>query len=146
RNLPSWLRTPSDTTTVHQPTRSTVALTRARKAASSNGISGNRMMGGASSGELPARPAAAAIHPAWRPITCMTNTLVEDSAIEATSRLASRTDTAVYFATDPNPGQQSVTARSLSTVFGTPTTVTSWPSALPVCALLLAGSADSVPP
>ena len=62
----------------------------------------------------PAIPAEQAIQPAWRPITSITKTLVEDSAIEATSRLASRIETAVYFATEPKPGQQSVTARSLS--------------------------------
>ena len=64
--------------------------------------------------------AAAASQPAWRPITSITNTLVDDSAIEATSSAASRSETAVYLAADPKPGQQSVTARSLSTVFGTP--------------------------
>ena len=32
-------------------------------------------------------------------------------------------DTAMYFATEPKPGQQSVCGRSLSTVFGTPTQV-----------------------
>ena len=49
-----------------------------------------------------------------------TNTLVDVSAMAATSSAASRTDTAVYLAAEPKPGQQSVTARSLSTVFGTP--------------------------
>ena len=48
-----------------------------------------------------------------------TNTLVEVLAIEATSSAASRIDTATYLATEPKPGQQSVTGRSLSTVFGT---------------------------
>ena len=38
----------------------------------------------------------------------------------ATSSAHSRTETAVYFAAEPKPGQQSVTARSLSMVFGTP--------------------------
>ena len=38
----------------------------------------------------------------------------------ATSSAASRTDTAVYLAAEPKPGQQSVTARSLSMVLGTP--------------------------
>ena len=105
---------------MHQPTRSTVAFTFARNAASSNAFSGNRMMCGGASAPSPARPAAAAIQPAWRPITSRMNTFVEVSAIEATSRLASRVEIAVYFATEPKPGQQSVTARSLSTVFGTP--------------------------
>jgi hypothetical protein len=49
----------------------------------------------------------------------MMNTLVEVLAIEATSKPASRIDTATYFATEPKPGQQSVIGRSLSTVFGT---------------------------
>ena len=81
------------------------------------------MMCGGSSGFVPARPPAAAIQPAWRPITSSTNTLVDVRAIEATSRPASRVDTAMYFATEPNPGQQSVCGKSLSTVFGTPTHV-----------------------
>ena len=86
------------------------------------------MMCGASSGPLPASPAAATIQPAWRPMTSMTNTLVEVFAIEATSSAASRVDTATYFATEPKPGVQSVCGRSLSTVFGTPTHTTRWPS------------------
>ncbi len=51
------------------------------------------------------------------------NTRVEVSAIAATSSAASRTDTAVYLAAEPKPGQVSVTARSLSMVLGTPTQV-----------------------
>ena len=47
-------------------------------------------------------------------------TRVEVRAIEATSSEASSVDTATYFATEPKPGQQSVTGRSLSTVFGMP--------------------------
>ena len=39
-------------------------------------------------------------------------------AIEATSKLASLVETAMYFATEPKPGQLSVIGRSLSTVFG----------------------------
>ena len=66
-----------------------------------------------------ARPPAAAIQPAWRPITSRTNTLVDVLAMERTSKLASRVDTAMYLATDPNPGQVSVMGRSLSTVLGT---------------------------
>src|SRR5574340_231920 len=65
------------------------------------------------------KPPAAAIQPAWRPITSSTNTLVEVLAIERTSKLASSVDTAMYLATEPKPGQQSVIGRSLSTVFGT---------------------------
>ena len=76
-------------------------------------------MCGASPAFSAARPPAAAIQPACRPITSSTNTLVEVRAIEATSKPASRIETATYFATEPNPGQQSVIGRSLSTVFGT---------------------------
>ncbi len=78
------------------------------------------MMCGAASRPLPASPPAAAIQPAWRPITSITNTLVEVRAIEATSSEASSVEMATYFATEPKPGQQSVKGRSLSTVFGTP--------------------------
>jgi len=63
---------------------------------------------------------AGAIQPACRPITSRTKTLVEVRAMEATSSPASSVETATYLATDPNPGQQSVCGRSLSTVFGTP--------------------------
>ena len=52
-------------------------------------------------------------------MTSSTNTLVDVRAIEATSKPASRIDTATYLATEPKPGQQSVIGRSLSTVFGT---------------------------
>ena len=58
------------------------------------------------------------------PITSSTNTLVEVRAIEATSKPASRMLVATYLATEPKPGQQSVTTRSLSTVFGMPTQIT----------------------
>ena len=65
------------------------------------------------------RPPAAAIQPACRPMTSSTNTLVEVRAIERTSSEASSAETATYLATEPKPGQQSVSGRSLSTVFGT---------------------------
>ena len=81
------------------------------------------MMCGGSPRRSWARPAAAAIQPAWRPITSKTKTLVEVSAIEATSRAASRVEMATYFATEPKPGQESVKGRSLSTVFGMPMAV-----------------------
>ncbi len=77
------------------------------------------MMWGASPGLAPARPPAAAIQPAWRPMTSRMKTLVEVLAMEATSSAHSLVETATYLATEPKPGQQSVTARSLSTVFGT---------------------------
>ena len=51
-------------------------------------------------------------------MTSKINTLVDVSHIDATSREASIVEVAIYFAADPNPGQQSVTARSLSTVLG----------------------------
>ena len=70
-----------------------------------------------------ARPEAAAIQPACRPITSMTKTLVDVELIDATSIDASRIDTATYFATEPKPGEQSVNGRSLSMVLGTPTQV-----------------------
>src|SRR5438874_13253640 len=91
------------------------------------------MMCGGSASPRPASPAAAAIQPACRPITSNTNTRVEVRAMEATSRAASRVETATYFATEPKPGQQSVCGRSLSTVFGTPTQVMGKPSAAPSC-------------
>ena len=56
-------------------------------------------------------------------MTSNTNTLVEVSAIEATSRAASRVEMATYFATEPKPGQESVNGRSLSTVLGMPMAV-----------------------
>ena len=60
----------------------------------------------------------AAIHPACRPITSRIKTLVELAAIDSTSRAASIVELITYLATEPKPGQQSVMARSLSTVFG----------------------------
>ena len=96
-----------------------IASTRARNRASSNGISGNsstsgigvsRVVGHADSGGDPAGVA---------PITSSTKTFVDVLAIDATSNAASRIDVATYLATEPKPGQLSVTARSLSTVFGT---------------------------
>ena len=78
------------------------------------------MMCGASPGLRAASPPAAAIQPAWRPITSRMKTRVEVRAIEATSSEASSVEIATYFATEPKPGQASVKGRSLSTVFGTP--------------------------
>ena len=80
--------------------------------------SGNKMTIGNGLSEVEAKPPAAAIQPACLPITSRINTLVDVLAIEATSKLASRVETATYFATDPKPGQQSVTGKSLSTVLG----------------------------
>ena len=95
------------------------ASTAATNAASSNGISGNRSTSGIGVSASSAMPTAAVIHPALRPITSSTKTLVEVFAIDATSNAASRIEVATYFATEPKPGQLSVIGRSLSTVFGT---------------------------
>ena len=84
-------------------------------------------MWGASFVCFAANPAAAAIQPAWRPMTSKINTFVEDSHIDATSKLASRVEIATYFATEPKPGQASVKGKSLSTVFGIPIQVTGKP-------------------
>lgn len=89
---------------------------------------------------------AAAIQPAWRPITSMTKTLVEVFAMLATSSVASRVDTAMYFATEPKPGQLSVIGRSLSTVFGTCTAMIGYPSVSDSCDTLRQVSAESPPP
>ena len=51
-------------------------------------------------------------------MTSKINTFVELSHIDLVSREASSVDVAMYFAAEPNPGQLSVRARSLSTVFG----------------------------
>ena len=53
-------------------------------------------------------------------MTSNTNTLVEVLAMEATSKLASMVEMAMYLATEPKPGQLSVIGRSLSTVLGMP--------------------------
>src|SRR3954463_562943 len=99
------------------------ASTATRKFASSNGTSGKSNTSGNGVSSSAAMPTAAVIQPAWRPITSSTNSLVDVFAIDATSKAASRIDVATYFATEPNPGQLSVTARSLSTVFGTCTAI-----------------------
>ena len=92
-------------------------------------------------------PTAAVIQPAWRPITSSTNTLVDVFAIDATSNAASRIDVATYFATEPKPGQLSVTARSLSTVFGTCTAMQRIAQSLAtICDTLRQVSAESLPP
>ena len=103
-------------------------------------------MCGASSGSVPASPAAAAIQPACRPMTSSTNTFVDVFAIDTTSSAASIVDTATYFATEPKPGQLSVTGRSLSTVFGTPRQVTGKPIFLLICDTFWAVSIESLPP
>src|SRR5687768_5092109 len=84
------------------------------------GVSGKRMIWGPSPGFCAANPPLAAIQPLCLPITSNKNTLVEEDAIAATSKLASRIETATYFATDPKPGELSVKGKSLSMVLGIP--------------------------
>ena len=66
-------------------------------------------------------PEAAAVQPACRPMTSRVKTWVEVRHIDATSNAASRREVARYFASEPNPGEQSVIGRSLSTVLVIPT-------------------------
>ena len=75
-------------------------------------------MWGASFLSVLAKADDAAIQPACLPITSKIKTFVDVSDIDATSRDASIVDVAIYLAAEPNPGQQSVSAKSLSTVFG----------------------------
>jgi hypothetical protein len=56
-------------------------------------------------------------------MTSRMNTRVDVLAMDSTSRPASRVDTPTYFATEPKPGQVSVSGRSLSTVLGIPMAV-----------------------
>ena len=93
-----------------------------------------------------ARPPAAAIQPAWRPMTSRTKTFVEVLDMERTSKLASRVETAMYFATEPNPGQLSVMGRSLSTVLGTWMAWMGTPVFSASCEILRQVSAESPPP
>ncbi len=51
-------------------------------------------------------------------MTSITKTFVDVFAMEETSYEASLVDIAIYFATEPKPGQTSVIGKSLSTVFG----------------------------
>ena len=51
-------------------------------------------------------------------MTSNINTFVDVSDIDSTSKDASRVEVAIYFAAEPKPGQQSVSAKSLSTVLG----------------------------
>ena len=60
------------------------------------------------------------IHPACLAITSKIKTFVDVSHIDLTSSPASNVEIAVYFPTDPKPGEQSVNGKSLSTVFGIP--------------------------
>ena len=68
--------------------------------------------------------------------------LIEVFAIDTTSSAASCVETATYFATEPNPGQLSVTGRSLSTVFGMPRQVMGKPIFFDSCVTLWAVSIE----
>ena len=98
------------------------------------------MMCGAAFPSIFANPEDAAIQPACRPITSKTKTFVDDSAIDATSNPDSKVEMATNFATEPNPGQQSVTGKSLSTVLGIPMQVTGKPISKLNCDTLCAVS------
>ncbi len=93
-----------------------------------------------------AKPPAAAIQPACRPMTSSTNTFVDVRAMEATSSAASRVDTAMYLAAEPNPGQQSVTGKSLSTVLGIPTQMMGYAICTAISETFCAVSIESLPP
>ena len=88
---------------------------RAHTSSMSNGSSGTRMMSAP-----PARPQYVAIQPAWRPITSTTITRSWLSAVVCSRSIAS---VAICTAVS-KPNVKSVAERSLSIVFGTPTTCT----------------------
>ena len=79
-------------------------------------------------------------------MTSRMNTFVDVSDMEATSKDASIVEVAIYFAAEPNPGQQSVTAKSLSTVFGIAIQLIGYPIFLLILETLKAVSAESFPP
>ena len=60
-------------------------------------------------------------------MTSKMKTLVEVLHMDLISREASLDEVAIYLATEPNPGQLSVTARSLSMVLGTAIALNSYP-------------------
>ena len=62
------------------------------------------------------------------------------------SKDASLAEVATYFATEPKPGQLSVTARSLSIVFGMAIALRSYPNFSAAFATLRQVSAESLPP
>ena len=75
-----------------------------------------------------ASPEDAASQPACLPITSKINTFVELLDMLFTSKAASFVEVAIYFATDPKPGQLSVKGKSLSIVLGIPIHVTGNPA------------------
>ena len=72
--------------------------------------------------------------------------MVEVSDIDSTSKAASIVEIAIYLAADPNPGQQSVIAKSLSTVLGIAIQLMGYPNFLLIWETLYAVSAESFPP
>ncbi len=86
----------------------------AQTSSTSNGFSGIR-----TTSAPPAMPEYSAIQPAWRPMTSTMITRLWDSAVVCSRSIASvAICTAVW-----KPNVKSVAARSLSIVFGTPTTL-----------------------
>ena len=134
-----WLQTwpslgiaPSETTTIENVRpRAWRRRTWSHTCSMSNGRSGTRI-----TSAPPAIPAYAAIQPAWRPMTSTTMTRLCDSAVVCRRSMASvAICTAVW-----KPNVKSVPARSLSIVFGTPTT------GIPSSASLRATPSVSSPP
>ena len=74
----------------------------------------------------PAMPECRAIQPAWRPITSTTSTRWWDSAVVCSRSMAS----VAMLTAVSKPKVKSVPERSLSMVFGTPTTLTPRPESL----------------
>ena len=107
-------------TTTQYPCFATVFLTFFKNNFSLNAISGNKIICGGCCLDSLARADEAAIHPACLPITSNIKTFVDVAHMDLTSSPASKVEIAVYFATEPKPGEQSVRGRSLSTVFGIP--------------------------
>ena len=66
--------------------------------------------------------------------------------MDATSSAASRVETAMYLATEPNPGQQSVIGKSLSTVLGMPTQTRGKSICTAISDTFCAVSMESLPP
>ena len=113
--MPSFGVAPSATTTIEKLRPSAWRrCSRSQTSSMSNGRSGT-----STTSAPPARPEYAAIQPAWRPITSTTITRLCDSAVVCSRSIASvAICTAVW-----KPNVKSVPARSLSIVFGTPTTL-----------------------
>src|SRR3954466_5000066 len=132
RNSPSGPLIPSDPAITQWPYRDQAISTLARNSPSLNVTSGRSRMCGAPPSSSAASAQAAVVQPACRPITSRANTFVDVRLIDATSNAASRIEVATYFAAEPNPGEQSVIGRSLSTVLGMPTQTIGYASSAPI--------------